>query len=151
MPNEHEHDELISNHKPRAIHSPAEALRASEERCIEYFDVPKKLLPISKGITRMGFVELTPREEMNASKRCHGDMVRLAWELAKECLRVLVVKQGEKFVDQHVSTSDGTMDAVWTAMHPKVRALATTAYGSLHNPTEEDAEGFLGSRRSVAG
>jgi hypothetical protein len=117
----------------------ADHLRASgqNQRQTYSYKVPPKLAA-STGIESVTLVELTADEEIAAAKRSRNDNVRLAYELVKSSLVGVNGKQ--------VSLADGTADAAWNRMDPKVRALALQAYASLHNAEEEDVADFINSR-----
>ena len=114
---------------------------ASSDRTVHTFKIPAKLA--GYGITHVGLVELRVQEELNGAKRAMGDQMRTAYELAQESLRYVN--------GQPVTTMDGTADAAWAKMHPKVRHLVVTAYGRLHQPEEMDVKGFLDSQESQVG
>lgn len=118
----------------------AQQRAASNARPVHYFTIPKT---VANGIEEMGFVQLTSSEELQATKRSHNDMGRLAFEMAKQAL---VEVNGEK-----VNLRDGSSDAVWNKMDPKVRTLAVAAFGHLHTPEEEDVNSFLKSQRVEVG
>jgi len=114
---------------------------AQPERTVHTFRVPKAIA--SFGIESVGLVELRVQEELNGAKRALGDPMRTAYELAQESLRYVN--------GQRVTTVDGTADAAWAKMHPKVRHLVVTAYGKLHQPEDADVRGFLDSQESQVG
>lgn len=111
----------------------------NQKRVIHYFTVPKKLQGL--GVARLGFVELTSREQSLASKRGGLDPIAIANEMAKEALRAVD--------DRVVSTSDGTADQAWDKMGAKLRNLCTTAYAAIHNPDDGDAQDFLNSKETA--
>lgn len=111
------------------------------DRVIHNFTIPESLA--THGVKEIGLVELTMEEEMMATRRSRGDAVRLAYEYARECLRVVDGKT--------VRTSDGSADRVWNAMHPKVRQLVIRAYGILHQPKMEEDAAFLESHEIKVG
>jgi hypothetical protein len=123
---------------PQSIEEIAKAAGViSAKRVIHYFTVPARL-QAEVGAKRVGFVELTGREQNLASRRGGLDPIAIASELAKESLR--------RLDDQALSTADGSADSVWEKLHPKLRTLCTTAYATLHSPTDDEASGFLRSR-----
>lgn len=111
------------------------------DRVIHTFKIPETLA--SHGVKEIGLVELTMEEELLATRRSRGDAVRLAYEYAKECLRVVDGKT--------VRTVDGSADKVWGALHPKVRQLVIRAYGVLHQPKMEEDSAFLESHEVRVG
>lgn len=111
-------------------------LSARSNRQIYVYTIPTSLAGF--GVTSVGLVELSAEEEMLATKRASNDAVRLAFELARECLRQVNGKP--------VSTSDGSSDLAWSKMHPKVRNLIVTAFGHLHQPKDEEVLNFFQSR-----
>jgi len=124
---------------------------APRARTLYRYKIPTSLHLHGGGIVELGFVELTPDEELMAAKRA-GQPMRLAFEMAMESMREVgmsglngVVKRSK------LSTGDGTADRVWHQMHPKLRTLAVTAYGELHNPKDSEAASFLESREVSAG
>ncbi len=116
-------------------------IRAAADRTVHTFTIPKNLAV--HGIEKVGLVELRVQEELNGAKRAMGDQVRTAYELAQESLRYVN--------GQAVTTADGTADAAWAKMHPKVRHLVVTAYAKLHQPEENELKGFLDSAIASAG
>lgn len=106
------------------------------KRAHHVYDVPKNA---EAGFTSVTLVELTAEEELQATRRARGDVVRVAYELAKQCL---VAVDGK-----HIGLEDGTVDEAWAKMGPKLRTLIMTAYAELHTPAESDAGNFLKSRR----
>lgn len=100
------------------------------------YQVPD-VLARQTGIANVTLVELTAEEELMAAKRARNDVVRLASELAKECLRAVNGKP--------VSAASGTVDTAWNTMHPKVRQLVMGAYGRIHSPEPTDEQLFLES------
>lgn len=111
------------------------------QRPIHVFQVPVGL--VTYGITSIGMVELTANEEIMATKRSNNNPMQLGYELAKESLRMVDKKK--------VSTVDGTADAVFNNMHPKVRTLLAQAYTEIHSPKDSDSKDFLSSREYTAG
>jgi hypothetical protein len=89
------------------------------------------------GVQSVTLVELTPGDEIMATKRCGQDALQLTFQLALACL---VAVNG-----QPVSLADGTADAAWGKMKPQVRQLVMQAYSKLHNPERSEADSFLAS------
>jgi hypothetical protein len=125
----------------------AEVASRADTRPVYVYDLPASLRPYANGVTAYGLVELNAEEELMATKRARGDAVRLAFELSRESLRTVL----KGTVATRVNCGDGSTDAEFLKMHPKVRALVMTAYADLHNPSQADANSFLQSRRVVAG
>lgn len=117
------------------------AARASSDRQVYSYAVPPSLSGL--GVASVGLVELTAEEEMMATRRAHGDPVRLAFELSKESLRMIDGKS--------VGLANGSADSAWQSMHPKVRNLVVMAYGSLHAPRDDEQAAFLQSRQVAVG
>lgn len=109
---------------------------AKKTRPIFEFDIPE---PLADGIKKVGLIELTADEELQATRRSRGDTHRLAYELAKQSLSEV---NGEK-----VGLANGSVDKAWNDMSPKIRNLVLTAYAELHAPPENAAEAFLKSRK----
>lgn len=112
----------------------------SRDRITHTYTVPHRLAQ-GGAFESIGLVELNAEQEIFATKRAKGDPVRLAWELAKECL---VQVNGKA-----VSEADGSRDSAWEGMGPKLRNLVLSAYNDLHAPEDADAASFLGSRKSA--
>lgn len=110
-------------------------LPARPARALHVFVVPESLQ--AHGVKTIGIVELNAEEEIMATRRVRNDAARLAFELAKEALRMVD--------EQPVSTADGSADSVWTRMNPKVRNLVVTAWGSIHQPQAAESDAFLKS------
>jgi hypothetical protein len=118
----------------------AEAVEKSSSRPVFVYDMPEGVIDTIKSV---GLVELTAEEELTATKRSRGDHMRLAYELAKQCL---VEVNGAP-----VSLGDGSADKVWGSMGPKARNLVLTAYAEMHAPAEDMAQLFLKSRKVRVG
>lgn len=95
------------------------------------------------GIKSVGFVLLTPNEEMMAQRRANNNAIRMTFEMVKESLRVIDGRA--------VSQADGTVEAALEGMHPKVRNLLVTAYTMLHNPKDDEINSFLSSQQTEVG
>jgi hypothetical protein len=106
-----------------------------QSRPVYVFDVPASL---ANGITSIGIVQLTAREEMQAAKRAGSDTIRLVYEQVKQSL---VEVNGEA-----VNMADGSADSAIEAMDPKVRNLVMAAFANLHSPPEDTVRGFLESQ-----
>lgn len=113
------------------------AKAAAKKRPIFTFKVPPKLAELVN-CQSVGLVELTPREQKMASTRGGLDPMVIASEYCKEALREVNGKP--------VSSGDASVDKFWERAHPKLRALITTAYDSLHSVTNEDTKDFLETR-----
>ena len=104
-------------------------------RTVFVFKVPQKYAV--EGVESIGLVQLTSQEELDVV-----EMSKTGSKLILESiLRSLVKVNGKK-----VSYVDGTADKAYKDMVPAVRQLVLVAYGSLHNPTEEDSADFLKSQ-----
>lgn len=114
---------------------------AATDRTIHTFNIPASLS--GYGVETVGLVELKAGEELDAAKRASGDQMRTAYELAQEALHYVN--------GQRVRTMDGTADAAFAKMHPKVRSLVISAYARLHSPEDADTKAFLESRQSQVG
>jgi len=109
-------------------------------RPVHVFAIPESL---ANGTTSVGMVTLTAEEELLAWKRSRGENARLATELVKASLAEV---NGEP-----VTLHDGSVDAFWKDLHPKIRQLVLTAYADLHAAEEDDQKAFLASRRVKVG
>lgn len=116
------------------------AASLSSKRAMHVFTVPASLRD-AVGVSSIGMVELTPREQGMASKRGGLDPMAIANEYAKESLREVNGKP--------VNAADGSIDAFWEKAHPKLRTLITTAYDALHMTTNQEASDFLKSKEVV--
>jgi hypothetical protein len=112
---------------------------ASSDRLVHRFKIPAS---IGGDIREIGMVEITADEELKAEARCRGTPDKRAAELAKTSI---VEVNGEA-----VGLGDGSVDKVWTTMHPKVRTLVATAWVRLHLASDDEVEGFFASRTSSA-
>jgi hypothetical protein len=101
-------------------------------RTVHTFTLPDSVLGEVRSV---GLVELTAEEELMATKRARGDHFRLAYELAKQALATV---NGAR-----VGVADGSADAAWQGMHPKVRNMVLAAYMQLHTPDEGSTADFL--------
>ena len=116
----------------------SEAMPTPKKRVIHWFKLPKSVLDQAGGVAKLGFVELTANEELFATKRCAGDVGRMVFELARESLRYAD--------DKPISTSDESVDVLWSGFGPAVRNMALSAYNKLHSTKPEDMADFLDSR-----
>lgn len=148
---------MIDLTQPRLQNMEDLLAQAPKGRVMYRFKVPVSLHPISNGVVELGFLEITPDEELMAANRCGNKAVRLAYEQAKESLREIGVlgapgPDGAPTVRRvPVNTGDATADRAWGQLHPKLRGLCVTAYHDLHNPKDKEVEGFLESREASAG
>jgi hypothetical protein len=120
------------------------AAPAAESRPMYVHSIPKGLVSIADGITKIGIVKLLPGEQMLAVDRTaavNGSAVALHQELAKESLR-LIERGSSKMV---VSTFNGTAEREWAKMDPIMRDLIVRAYTKHHVAKDEEAVGFLES------
>ena len=115
----------------------AEKIRREKERALHVFSIPAKLAE-KIGVNNIGLVELTGEEELMVTSRARNDVARLAYELARESLRMIN--------DKPVSTADGSADKAWNTMHPQVRGMVVQAYSDVHNADSTDVQAFLESR-----
>lgn len=143
-----------NEYSPKAVTSVAEAVQpANGGRPVIFYDVPESLKPYAAGVLALGFTEMTPDEELMATKRARGEPTRMALEMAKQSL-VAVQKAGPQpgsLRTVAVDLGSGSADVLWATMHPKVRGLAITAYNDVHNPNNAETTVFLSSRRVVVG
>jgi hypothetical protein len=87
--------------------------------------------------------ELTAEEELMATKRVGGDILKLASELPKQALFAV---NGNR-----VTLADGSADKAWAAMRPQLRRLVMTAFDRVHNPKDVDVDDFLKSQEVSVG
>lgn len=119
-----------------------------EVREINEFTVPEgtpdALDPDGAVLRVVGLVALKSTEEQRAHKRAKdGNGVQLAYELAKESLRVVN--------DKPVNLMDGSANKAWAAAGPQGRALILNGYAEIHAPKEESVASFLASRKRKVG
>ncbi len=115
-----------------------------EGRIVYYSDFPPRLAA-TVGVKVLGIVVLTVNEEMMATQRASNNAIKLAFESAKESLRLI---DGVP-----INTGDLSADQFWARKArgmAQLRSLVLTAYGTIHNPLNEDTQSFLSSRREVA-
>lgn len=115
----------------------SERAAARDNRPIYLFTVPPKIAAES-GVSKIGLVELLGSEELTVTKRAHGENIAAAFELAKESLR--------RVDNKKVSTFDGSTDKFWETTKPALRLLILQAYNSIHQPSQDELQAFLGSR-----
>lgn len=126
-------------------------------RAIYRYKIPASMAGLARDVATIGLVEITPDEEIMATKRCSNQPIRLAYELSLEAFREIGMagplgQDGRPTVVSHrLSTADGTADRVWRQLHPKIRTLVVTAYNELHNPKDGEAQDFLSSREVTTG
>lgn len=144
----------VNEYSPQSITSIGEAATSSKDaRVLHIYEVPESMKVYAGDIVGLVICELTPDEELMASKRTRGDAMRLGYEMARQSL-VGVMKPGTDPAKPrmvNVDLGSGSADVLWLRMHPKIRALALTAYNDVHNPNNGEAASFLASRRVQAG
>lgn len=133
-----ENPEIMQQEQPGMSMTPPK--RASRPRYT--YKVPKSLQRTT-GIESITVTELLAADELMATKRANNDPIRLAYEMALQCL---VAVNGKE-----VSLVDGSADKIWETMHPQVRHLVMRAYDQTHNVPKSEAEDFLGSRTVEVG
>jgi hypothetical protein len=134
---------------PELLHEEQRQVRQEQQRPYKWFDIPPRLAART-GVTRIGCVELTPEEEMMATRRGPNDAARTAFELAKEMLRVVWIEGERKLL----SNGDGSADVFWarkTEGMAQLRSLILAAYAKIHNPDQGDVAGFLASQTDTLG
>lgn len=107
-----------------------------KKREVNLFTLPPSL---ANGVKEIGMVTLSADEELQAFKRSKNDTAKMAAELTKTSI---VEVNGKP-----VGLADGSVDAFWSDLDPKVRQLVLTAYSELHSPKDEEAASFLKSRK----
>lgn len=131
------------------LHEEQRQVRAETQRPYYWFDIPPRIA-MKTGVTKIGCVELTPEEEMMATRRGPNDAARTAFELAKEMLRAVYIG-GERKI---LSNGDGSADVFWAKRDEgmaKLRSLVLAAYAKIHNPDQGDVAGFLASQTDTLG
>lgn len=118
----------------------AQAMGAQRE--VYLFTVPKALCART-GVSEVGMYELRASDELLAAKAAGSDRLRLAHELATHSLASV---NGAR-----VSVADGSADAAWSKMSAPLRNMVLMAYAKIHNPEDDDTEGFLASQRVRVG
>ena len=111
---------------------------AETPRAIYTFEIPKKLAD-ETGITSIGLVELTTRDETMAAKRAGKDAGKL---MAAFATASLVEVNGNK-----LSAAEGEDTASYERLPAKIRALVLAAYNEINIPEEEEVESFLKAKR----
>jgi hypothetical protein len=108
-----------------------------QDRVVHRFNVPAS---VPGEVRSIGMVEITAEEELKAEARCKGAPDKRAQEMAKQSI---VEINGET-----VRIGDGSVDAAWTSMHPKVRTLVASAWVKLNLANDDEVEDFFASRTS---
>ncbi len=85
----------------------------------------------------IGIRKLRSAEEVEATRACQGESMRLAWELSKASL---IEVDGKRLIHH-----EGQADTKWDKFDPKLRALVVAAYAKLHTPEDDETENFLAS------
>ena len=91
----------------------------------------------------LGIRKLRSQEEIEATRNCQGESMRLAWELSKMSLCEV---DGERLI-----AHEGQVESKWDKFDPKLRALVVAAYAKLHTPEDDETENFLGSMTTKVG
>lgn len=111
------------------------------QRVVYEYDVPESLQQVGNKIVKtISIKELTPEEELRASRRAGQDAAALANELWRESIA--------EINGTTVSLADGSTDSYANKFSSALRQLIMTAYSDIHNPKEVDAKVFLKSRRA---
>lgn len=87
--------------------------------------------------------KLRSAEEVEATRACQGESMRLAWELSKMSLC--------EVDGRRLARGDGEVDAAWDKFDPKLRALVVAAYAKLHTPEDDETENFLATMTTKVG
>lgn len=111
-------------------------------RAVYEYDVPESM---RNDVVRqsIGMQKLRGNDEVEATKRAHGDSVRLAFELVKMSL---VEVDGAR-----LKRGEGEDETVWNNMEPMLRQLLLAAYAELHTPEDDVTANFLKARRVKVG
>ncbi len=117
--------------------APQEAIREVYE-----FKIPTRLRCVDANES-LGIRKLRSQEEIEATRNCQGESMRLAWELSKMSLCEV---DGEQLLHH-----EGHVDQKWDKFEPKLRALVVAAYAKLHTPEDDETENFLGSMTMKVG
>lgn len=108
-----------------------------QARVVHRFEIPES---VPGDIRSLGLVELSAEDELKVEARCKGAPDKRAQEMAKAAI---VEVNGKP-----VSVGDGSCDAAWSGMHPKVRMLVSSAWLKLHLASDEETAAFFASRTS---
>jgi len=92
-------------------------------------------------ITSIGLHLLTASDEMVAAQRARGDVMRLAYEMARQCVGQVNGKP--------ISTAEGALDTFWERCHPSLRTIIVSAYTKLNQPKQGDLDSFLASMEII--
>lgn len=114
----------------------------STGRAVVIYTMPPRIAA-ETGITEVGIVELLGDEEIDATKRALGDPYRLGFELAKASIALVNGKR--------VTVADASLDRAWKQLGPAGRKLVAGAYQQVNNPTDDESEAFMASRRVEVG
>lgn len=87
---------------------------------------------------------LSPLEEKDAAHAAKGDPLVLAYELTRRSLVEVTNDRGESI---KMYNHDGTLDELWSQMHPKIRSMAMQAYAENSAPNNRTSTSFIASRR----
>lgn len=91
----------------------------------------------------IGIRKLRSTEEVEATRNCQGESMRLAWELTKLSLAEV---DGVRLLHH-----EGQAESAWDKFDPKFRALIVAAYAKLHTPEDDETENFLASMKTKVG
>ncbi len=91
----------------------------------------------------VGIRKLRSAEEVEATRACQGESMRLAWELSKMSLCEV---DGERLLHH-----EGQVDTKWDKFDPKLRSLIVAAYAKLHTPEDDETENFLAGMTTKVG
>ena len=91
----------------------------------------------------LGIRKIRSTEEVDATRACQGESLRLAWEM---CKMSLVEVDGERLLHH-----EGHVESKWDKFDPKLRALVVAAYAKLHTPEDDETENFLATMTTKVG
>lgn len=92
---------------------------------------------------------LTPRQEKHAMLSLKKDTSQMGVEFTRRSIvrvKGLVGDREEMFA---LAEHDGTSEAFWAQVDPRIRLLAMKAYETLAIPSDEVVEDFIASRRVI--
>lgn len=120
----------------------AEAQRAAENRTRYTFKVPPKARMRESDPTSVTLVEITMKEQQEATRTAQANKVQVGLEM----LKFAVVEADGKPLSWKGNEREIWLDQV----SPKVRTLLLQAFNHIHAPADEDEADFLASMTAQA-
>lgn len=92
---------------------------------------------------------LSPRQEKHVLASLKGDGSQIVVEMSRRSLVQVKSLVGDREEVFRVAEHDGSSDALWAQIDPRIRLLVMKAYQTASVPSDEAVDDFLASRRTI--